>query len=242
MFGRYNRKLHKQHLAESHKRLPGPPYQEVLRWVHQTLKPSLYIEIGVDRGDSLVHTLPTTKSIGIDPSPHCSSRPNADIYPMTSDDFFAQVEAGTIPGIHGYSLAFIDGLHTYDQALRDFINLEKLSSPDSVIMIHDCIPVDEISASNPRASKFYTGDIWKTLLILVRSRPDLKISIVPTWPSGLVLVSGLNSKSEVLHEKFSTLVDQYGPLTFADYSSTVSELPAPTPIEEVAVRQFLRAS
>lgn len=240
MVERYDRKLHRQHLAESRKRLPGPPYQKVLSWVHQTLRPSLYIEIGVARGDSLLNTLPTTKLIGIDPSPKCVSRHNADIYPMTSDDFFAQVEAGAIPGIQGYSLAFIDGLHTYDQALRDFINLEKLSSPDSVIMLHDCIPLDEISASNPRASAFYTGDVWKTLLILVRSRPDLKFCIVPTWPSGLVLVTGLDSKSEVLHENFSTLVDQYRSLTVADYFSTVSELPSPTPIEEVAVRQFLQ--
>jgi hypothetical protein len=235
-------KLLEQQLAESHRRFPGPDYQKVLRWIHQTLKPSLYIEIGVECGDSLLNTLPTTKSIGIDPSPRCKSRPNVDIYAMTSDDFFAQVEAGTISGVSGYSLAFIDGLHTYDQALRDFINLEKLSSTDSVIMLHDCIPLDEISASNPRASQFYTGDVWKTLLILVRNRPDLKICIIPTWPSGLVLVSGLNSKSEVLNEKFSVLVDQYRPLRFADYSSTISELPSPTPIKEAAVKQFLQAS
>src|SRR5215472_4730416 len=124
----YDQKLLEQQLAESHKRFPGPDYLEVIRWVHQTLKPSLYIEIGVEVGDSLKITLPTTRSIGIDPSPRCKSRRNVDVYAMTSDDFFAQVEAGTISGVHGYSLAFIDGLHTYDQALRDFINLEKLSS------------------------------------------------------------------------------------------------------------------
>jgi len=238
----YDQNLFEQQTAESHKRFSGPGYLEVIRWVHQTLKPSLYIEIGVAGGDSLKNTLPTTRSIGIDPSPRCKSRRNADIHAMTSDDFFAQVEAGTISGVHGYSLAFIDGLHTYDQALRDFINLEKLSSADSVIMLHDCIPLDEISSSNPRTSEFYTGDVWKTLLILVRNRPDLKICIVPTWPSGLVLVSGLNSKSEVLREKFSVLIDQYRPLTFADYSSVVTELPSPTPNEEEAIKQFLQAS
>lgn len=238
----YDQKLLEQQLAESHKRFPGSDYLEVMRWVHQTLKPSVYIEIGVEGGDSLRNTLPTTKLIGIDPSPNCASRRNADIYAMTSDDFFAQVEAGTISGVRDYSLAFIDGLHTYDQALRDFVNLEKLSSADSVIMLHDCIPLDDISSSNPRTSQFYTGDVWKTLLILVRNRPDLKFCIIPAWPSGLVLVSGLNSKSEVLHEKFSILVDQYRPLTFADYSSVVSELPSPTPNKEEAIKQFLRAS
>jgi hypothetical protein len=238
----YDQDLLAQQHAESHKRFPGPDYLEVMRWVHQILKPSIYIEIGIEGGDSLGNTLPTTKLIGIDPFPQCASRDNADIYAMTSDNFFARVEAGTISGVRGYSLAFIDGLHTYDQALRDFINLEKLSSADSVIMLHDCIPLDEISSSNPRTSQFYTGDVWKTLLILVRNRPDLKICIVPAWPSGLVLVNGLNSRSEVLDEKFSVLVDQYRPLTFADYSSVVSELPPPTPNEEEAIKQFLQVT
>jgi Methyltransferase domain len=238
----FDRKLLKHHVAESHKRLPGPDYQKVLRWIHHTLKPSLYIEIGVCRGDSLTKTLPTTKTIGVDPAAKWGAPRNADFYPMTSDDFFAQIEAGAISGVQDFSLAFIDGLHTYDQALRDFINLEKLSSPNSVIMLHDCIPLDEISASNPRASHFYTGDVWKTLLILVRNRPDLKICIVPTWPSGLVLVGSLDSKSKVLGENFSTIVDQYRPLTFNDYLSTVSELPPPSPLKEAAVQQFLQAA
>jgi hypothetical protein len=241
----YDKNQLKQHLAESHKRLPGPPYQKVLKWVHQILRPPLYLEIGVSRGDSLKRTLSTTKLIGIDPSTkwteEWTAHPRANIFNMTSDEFFARVQAGAIPGIQGFSLAFIDGLHTYDQALRDFINLEKISSPGSVIMLHDCIPLDEISASNPRASAFYTGDVWKTLLIIARSRPDLRICIVPTWPSGLVLVTGLNSKSDLLQEKYSTLVDQYRPIPFNDYFSTVSELPPPIPIKESAVRQFLQS-
>lgn len=236
----YDEDLLKEHLAESHRRLPGADYQRVLKWVHLTLRPSLYVEIGVNYGESLQNTLPVTKSIGIDPTPKCSSRPNVAIFTMTSDEFFEKVQAGVIRGVHSFSLAFIDGLHTYDQALRDFINLEKISSPESVIMLHDCIPLDEISASNPRSSHFYTGDVWKTLLIIVRNRPDLRICIVPTWPSGLVLISGLNSKSGVLNEKFSTLVDQYRSLPFSDYFSTISELPPPTPIKRSAVRKFLK--
>jgi len=235
----YDQDLLQQHHAESHKRFPGPDYLEVMSWVHQTLKPPLYIEIGVEAGHSISRTLPTTRTIGIDPSPMCRSRRNVEIYAMTSDDFFAKVDAGDISGVQGYSLAFIDGLHTYDQALRDFIHLEKLSTPDSVIMLHDCIPIDAISASNPRTSQFYTGDVWKTLLILVRNRPDLKFCMIPAWPSGLVLVSGLNAGSKVLQERFSALVDQYRPLTFDDYSSSVAELPVPTANEEGAVKRAL---
>jgi hypothetical protein len=235
----YDENLLKEHLAESHRRLPGPDYLKVLKWIHHILRPSLYLEIGVNWGESLQATLPVTKLIGIDPTPKCPPRPNAEIFSMTSDEFFEKVHAGEISGVQAFPLAFIDGLHTYDQALRDFINLEKLSSPESIIMLHDCIPLDEISASNPRSSHFYTGDVWKTLLILVRNRPDLRICIIPAWPSGLVLVSGLNSKSDVLPQNFSTLVDQYRSLPFSDYFSTVKELPPPIPIKKSAIRKFL---
>lgn len=241
----YDKNQLKHHLSESHKRLPGPPYEKVLKWIHRIVRPSLYIEIGVSRGDSLKNTLPTTKLIGIDPSTkwtaEWTAHSRANIYNMTSDEFFERVQAGSISGAQGFSLAFIDGLHTYDQALRDFVNLEKISSSESVIMFHDCIPLDEISARNPRASQFYTGDIWKTLLIIVRNRPDLRICIIPTWPSGLVLVTGLDSKSDLLQEKFSTLVDQYRPLPFTEYAATVGELPPRTPIKESAIRHFLEA-
>src|ERR1700730_17532615 len=95
----YDENLLKEHLAESHRRLPGPDYQRVLKWVHLTLRPSLYLEIGVNYGDSVQLTLPITKSIGIDPTPKCSSRPNVEIFSMTSDEFFGKVQAGVIRGV-----------------------------------------------------------------------------------------------------------------------------------------------
>ncbi len=43
----YDENLLKEHLAESRRRFPGPDYQKVLKWVHLTLRPSLYLETGV---------------------------------------------------------------------------------------------------------------------------------------------------------------------------------------------------
>jgi hypothetical protein len=236
----YDENLLKKHHAESRKRLPGPDYRKVLKWVHRTLSPPLYIEIGVNDGASLKLTSSNTKSMGIDPNPRCPAMPNVEIFSLTSDEFFEKVQAGDIKGARPFSLAFIDGLHTYDQALRDFINLEKISSPASVIMIHDCIPLDAISSANPRLSQFYTGDVWKTLLIIARSRPDLKICIFPAWPSGLALITGLNSKSEMLEQNFSALVEQYRSMPFEDYALTSSELPVPAPLKKSAVKEFLK--
>ena len=38
--------------------------------------------------------------------------------------------------------AFIDGMHLFEFALRDFMNLERHCTPQSVIMVHDCYPTE----------------------------------------------------------------------------------------------------
>ena len=115
----YDRKQFEFHEKEAKRRFPGPKYTKVLQWVHSAVNPSLYVEIGVCMGDSLKLVPPTTKAIGIDPNPKCESRRNATIFAMPSDDFFARVSSGSIPDVNHVSLSFIDGLHTYDQALRE---------------------------------------------------------------------------------------------------------------------------
>ena len=81
-----------EHLNESLRRLPGPAYYKVLRWIHRTLEPANYVEIGVHKGVSLEQARETTPTIGIDPAPSIRHKlsPAATIYEMTSDDFFAR--------------------------------------------------------------------------------------------------------------------------------------------------------
>src|SRR5919197_1597485 len=60
-----------QQLEESVRRLPGPAYYRVLKWVHDFLRPANYVEIGVNRGVSLDQARRDTPHlIGIDPSPN----------------------------------------------------------------------------------------------------------------------------------------------------------------------------
>jgi hypothetical protein len=41
---------------------------------------------------------------------------------MTSDQFFGGSSPETVLGTSGFELAFIDGLHLFEQALRGFIH------------------------------------------------------------------------------------------------------------------------
>ena len=81
-------------------------------------------------------------------------------------------------------LAFIDGMHQFEFALRDFINVEKLCSPDSVILIHDVYPIDATSAARERISWFWSGDIWRLILMLKKYRPDLTVNVIGAAANG----------------------------------------------------------
>ncbi len=106
-----DRRLLERHRNMSRERFPGPTYYDVLEWVHRIVRPALYVEIGVQSGQSLRLASPACRSIGIDPAPALSTALGAEIYEMTSDEFFRRRPAIS-PGI---SLAFIDGLHTFEQ-------------------------------------------------------------------------------------------------------------------------------
>ena len=113
------------------------------------------------------------------------------------------------------AVGFIDGLHSYEQALRDFINLEACCGPGSVILFHDTLPLDEATQRRTRETEFYTGDVWKTVLCLKEYRPELDIFTIATFPTGLTVVTGLDPTSRVLTDRYREAVAQFRDTSFA---------------------------
>jgi Methyltransferase domain len=238
-----------EQLTESLRRLPGPVYYRVLDWIHGFLKPVNYVEIGVHKGISLVQAHRDTPCIGVDPEPSIEEAiervikrklPDTRIYELTSDDFFdrydlSELFAGPV------ALAFIDGLHLFEQVLRDFVNLERHSGTATVVLLHDCIPFDAIMASRERTTDFYCGDVWKSALALRRQRPDLEMVTVRTAPTGLCLVRGLDSSNRRLGEELPEIEDGYRDLDFDYYVAHRQEMPPELPNELKAVGDWLRA-
>jgi len=190
-------------------KLPGPDYLKVLHTLHCVLEPKLYVEIGVRRGDSMKQALPETRVIGIDPSPSVGFRPNTVIASATSDEFF-KLEVNR-EKCRGFDLALIDGDHSFDQALRDFQNLEALAKPTSIICLHDVIPMDERTAQ-PKSDgvSFHTGDVWKLMASLVATRQDLIAFTIATPPTGLGVVGrfGSNTRAAWFDWKFPSTWDE----------------------------------
>ena len=184
-------------------RFPGESYYGLLARLHHALRPRSYVEIGVESGTSMALALPQTACVGIDPAPAISVSfvTPPKIFTMTSGDFFARHDLSAELGNKPVDLAFIDGLHVFENVLEDFINIERFAAPGATVLIHDCLPIDERTAARERDTLFWTGDVWRILPTLAHFRPDLKLHVVECAPSGMALIRGLNPRSQVLYER-----------------------------------------
>jgi methyltransferase family protein len=193
-------------------------YRPTLDLVHTELLPRTYAEIGVARGGTLALLLPGTAAAAIDPKPRIQ-RPvprSAKVFSMTSDEFFAAHDLRQVLGGRPVDVGFIDGMHLFEFALRDFINLERYSGPDSVLLLHDCYPLDAVTASREHGQSMgnWSGDVWKVIACLKQHRPDLDVSVADVRPSGLAIVTGLDSTSTVLADRFDEICREYVPLDY----------------------------
>lgn len=107
---------------------------------------------------------------------------------MSSDDFF-KLKLGLLIQ-NALDVVFIDGLHTYEQSLKDVNNSLKYLKEAGVIIMHDCNPPFESAAypaesiehakslNLPGWTGEWCGDVWKTIAHLRSSRNDLNIFVL----------------------------------------------------------------
>jgi predicted O-methyltransferase YrrM len=194
-------------------RFPGPTYRDVLARLHDLLRPKAYLEIGIETGATLAFAKHAERVIGVDPDASKLRRdlvpPQAQVFHETSDAFFARASRSELLGARSVDLAFIDGMHLFEYALRDFVNAEAWCAPGGTIVLHDCVPLSALSASRERRTKFWVGDVWKVVSILGERRPELRVKIIATAPSGLCVVRGLDPSSTLLREQMDHIVSEY---------------------------------
>jgi hypothetical protein len=209
----------------------GRNYLKVLARLHALKRPQTYLEVGTATGKTLA--IARCASVAIDPRFRLDrdvrrGKPACHLYEMTSDAFFAAEDPSALFG-RPIDLAFIDGMHRCEFALRDFMHIEAHCRPDSLIALHDCLPVDSHMArrdardrslaawsSYPNA---WAGDTWKAIWILQRYRPDLSIFAFDAPPSGLIVVTHLDPKSSELKQRYEEAIRAAGdvdPAAFYD--------------------------
>jgi hypothetical protein len=183
-------------------------YLDFLEQLHAKVRPESYLEIGVRNGHSIARS--AVPSIGVDPAYEIAADlelgDRTTLARHTSDDFFAlDAPLATLPH-ERIDLAFIDGMHLYEFALRDFMNIERWSRPGSVIVFDDVLPRSSVEAQRERESSAWTGDVWKIIPTLRRLRPDLMAIQIATRPTGLLMVLGADAASTVLPDHYEELL------------------------------------
>jgi hypothetical protein len=203
--------------------LPSMDYYETLAELHNRLQPRTYVEVGVADCKALQKSSATTVCIGIDPVLRNTNvdRPGVHLFEFTSDEFFAGDYISPLLAGMPIDLAFIDGVHLFEFALRDFMNIERFSNSNSVVVIRDVCPFNAETSSREQSTEFWTGDMWKLVACLKKYRPDLKISVLDVAPAGLAFVSNLDSNSDVLSKNHFNIVREYIPQTYADYQEHI---------------------
>ena len=108
-----------------------------------------YLEIGCFK-DETFNQINIKKKIGVDPVSGGNLR-------MTSDQFF-------IENKEKFDLIFIDGLHVYEQVIKDIFNSIKVLKENGIILVHDCLPRKLWYQTPTRISDTWNGDVWKAIV------------------------------------------------------------------------------
>jgi hypothetical protein len=184
-------------------------YIPFLTEVHRRLAPRAYLEIGVREGRSL--SLSRSRTVAIDPAFTIKYELDTDVRLIrsTSDEYFARPDPLAPTGGTRFDLSFIDGLHLFEYAFRDFVNAERHSSARGVIVFDDILPRTVDEAARHRHTTKWTGDVYPMLAVLARYRPDLVVVPIGTSPTGLLFVLGLDPDNTVLTDRYDEIMAEY---------------------------------
>lgn len=158
---------------------PQPPIGHSARRINalaRRLGAQRYLEIGVRTG-STFRQVQTAERVGVDPCFQFDTQEvvneSTHLHAITSDQYFAE-SAGDRP----FDITFIDGLHVFEQVVRDLTNTLARSTPRSAILIDDTVPVDVYSAHRQQAvagrlrreaggtSGAWHGDVFKIVFLI----------------------------------------------------------------------------
>jgi len=184
-------------------------YLDVLAELHRRLSPRAYLEIGIGNGRALA--LANCRTVGIDPAYGITAQLDGDVvlFRTTSDEYFARPNPLEATRGTPFDLAFIDGLHLFEFALRDFIFTERHSSARGLVVFDDILPRTVDEAARLRHTSVWTGDVYGVIEALRQYRPDLVLVPLNTRPTGLLAVANLDPTSTVLVERFDEIVANF---------------------------------
>jgi len=125
--------------------------------------------------------------VGVDPEPRIDLTrlpKGVSVHVGTSDGYF-----GSLGPEAAFDLAFLDGLHHFEQTYRDLIHAFA-HVPDGPLLIDDTVPSSARSAMRDRAEAErlaasegsglgpWHGDVWKVVIAIARLHPELEFRTI----------------------------------------------------------------
>lgn len=154
---------------------------------------SRYLEIGLGAGKTFKNVTAKRKW-GVDPVVGFDRErlpPGSRIFEQTSDAFFL-----SLPAEETFDFIYLDGLHQFEQVLRDIENALAHLAPRGLILIDDVLPTSFLSCFRSQRmsdlsqalfgdrSRRWHGDVYRALAYLKNHLPHLAFTTCMEDPSG----------------------------------------------------------
>lgn len=182
-----------------------------------------YLEIGVNQAETFRQVLIKSR-VGVDPNfrfdPDSVRDDNTELNSETSDEYFAHIRHDK-----KFDLIFIDGLHTFEQVVRDLSNAILHTHDNSIIIIDDTRPSDVFSAMPNQEetaffrkmfnsdSKDWHGDVFKIIPYIHDFWPSLNYRTISSGGNPQTIVW----RSSAFHRKpFKNDLEAISRFTFFD--------------------------
>jgi hypothetical protein len=126
----------------------------------------------------------------------------------------------------GPDVAFLDGDHHIEVLLNEFVRTERACHSGSLILVHDCLPLNDrmaersfrlVQAEGAATRDFWTGDVWKLVPILKCLRPEMKLFYIDCPPTGLLVCAQLDPLSNALEADSSELVQSLSSVSLSEF-------------------------
>ncbi|MBI9078848.1 MAG: class I SAM-dependent methyltransferase [Pseudodesulfovibrio sp.] len=151
---------------------------ELINAICAHIRATDYLEIGIREGEVLSQVQVPGRT-GVDPPPLLDRlKPplsnglvGVRVYPCESDPFFRQNQ-------EQFDVIFVDGLHLYEQSIKDVLNALNCLRPGGYVVAHDLLPSSEAEGARKIKTGAWNGDVWKIMHDLHHNYADIHSFVV----------------------------------------------------------------
>jgi hypothetical protein len=139
-----------------------------------------YLEIGT-AGCTTFNAIKCERKVGVDPLNISACRGGNKLVALPSDAFF-------FCNIETFDVVFIDGLHLYEQVIKDIVNSWKFLNLNGFIICHDMKPLENTCGRKPKTpASAWNGDVYKAWIWFKDAGEDTPSFVLDDdWGLGII--------------------------------------------------------